>query len=126
MGTKRTMISLPDDLKERMEKSGAKVNWSAVARQAFEATLAEVEKPSWSEVSIQLFEEECAGDVVSMDQFVEDNSLALSMFMTNCKDGRHDDPQFRNWYQEMRDAAHETYVALENLQSVTNRYKSNE
>lgn len=124
MGTKRTMISLPDDLKERMQKAGQNVNWSAVARQAFEDTLSRIEKPSWSEVSIQLFENELAGDVVSMDQFVSDNSLALGTFMTNCKEGRHDDPSFRTWYQEMREAAHEAVVALENLQTIANRYRS--
>ena len=126
MGTKRTMISLPADLKERMEKSGDKVNWSAVARKAFEDTLAEVEQPCWSEVEIQVFNEELAGDVISMDQFVEDNNMALGCFMTNCKEGRHGDPQFRNWYQEMRMAAHEACMALENLQTVANRYSSEE
>ena len=123
MRTKRTMISLPDDLKERMEKAGSNVNWSAIARQAFEETLSRIEKPSWSEVSVQLFENECAGDVVSIDQFGSDVTLALGMFMTNCKEGRHDDPAFRNWYQEMRQAAHEAIVALENLQTIANRYK---
>ncbi len=120
------MISLPDDLKERMEKMGANINWSAVARKAFEEVMADVKKPSWFEVGIQLFEEECAGEDVSMDQFVQDNNLALGLFMVNCKEGRHDDPQFRNWYQEMRLAAHEASVALENLQTVASRYKSNQ
>ena len=66
MGTKRTMISLPDDLKERMEKAGSNINWSAIARQAFEETLSRIERPRWREVSIQLFENELAGDEVSI------------------------------------------------------------
>jgi hypothetical protein len=124
LGTKRAMISLPDDLKQRMEKAGSNVNWSAIARQAFEETLSRIETPTWSEVSIQLFDDEAASDVVSMDQYVIDNSLALGLFMTNCKEGRHDDAAFRNWYQEMREAAHATVVALEKLQSISNRYKT--
>lgn len=123
MGTKRTMISLPDDLKDRMEAAGTKVNWSAVARKAFEATLAEVQKPDWSEVSIQLFEDERAGHHTPMHQFVEDVNLSLSGFMAECKEARHDDPQFRNWYQEMRNAAHDVCIALEHLEHVTARYK---
>ena len=124
MNTRRTMISLPQDLKERMEKAGGKVNWSAVARRAFEQMLDEVEKPSWSEVTIQLHEKGLAGEIVSIDQFVEDTIATLGFFMTQCKEGRHDDPPFRNWYQEMRQGAHEAAMALENLQAIANRYKA--
>jgi hypothetical protein len=44
MGEKvyRTTISIPQDLKKRMEAVADQVNWSAVAARAFEAKLAEV------------------------------------------------------------------------------------
>src|SRR5205809_1051596 len=41
-GATRTNISLPRDLKARMDAVTEPVNWSAVAAQAFEAKLAEL------------------------------------------------------------------------------------
>ncbi len=40
----RTTISVPSDLKTRMEEAGDSINWSAVACRAFEQTLAEITK----------------------------------------------------------------------------------
>lgn len=40
--TSRTSISLPDDLKRRMDAVGARVNWSKVACLAFEQKLADI------------------------------------------------------------------------------------
>ena len=40
--TFRQNISLSVDLKRRMDKAGAEINWSAVAAQAFEVKLAEI------------------------------------------------------------------------------------
>src|SRR4051794_17293907 len=40
--TVRTTISVPAELKARMEAAAEQVNWSAVACQAFEAKLAEI------------------------------------------------------------------------------------
>jgi hypothetical protein len=40
----RTTISIPDALKRRMERATARVNWSAVAAEAFAAKLDELEK----------------------------------------------------------------------------------
>jgi hypothetical protein len=39
----RTTISIPQDLKERMDAAGEQVNWSAVAARAFEAKLLDIE-----------------------------------------------------------------------------------
>jgi hypothetical protein len=39
----RTSISIPAELKDRMESAPVRVNWSAVAARAFEAELAAVE-----------------------------------------------------------------------------------
>lgn len=123
MGTVRTMISLPAELKKRMDKLGGNVNWSAVARQAIEDTLAKVGKPAWSEVELQEFHNDCAGDVVPLHQYIEDVNTTLGCFATSCKDGRHDDPAFRDWYQAMRDAASHAMTALEQLQEVAAKYK---
>lgn len=41
-GSFRTTISIPQDLKRRMDKAGPDVNWSAIAATAFEAKLAEI------------------------------------------------------------------------------------
>lgn len=41
-GSYRTTISIPQDLKRRMDKAGPDVNWSAIAAAAFEAKLAEI------------------------------------------------------------------------------------
>src|SRR5260370_8114024 len=38
----RTTITIPSDLKARMDAIGEEVNWSAVASRAFEARLAEI------------------------------------------------------------------------------------
>ena len=40
-GYARTTITIPRDLKDRMESAGARVNWSAVASEAFENWLSE-------------------------------------------------------------------------------------
>src|SRR5262249_27023394 len=42
-GVVRTNISLPRELKARMDAAPSSVNWSAVAAQAFEAKLLELE-----------------------------------------------------------------------------------
>jgi hypothetical protein len=42
--SKRTTISIPPDLKARMDAVDEPVNWSAIACQAFEAKLAEITK----------------------------------------------------------------------------------
>jgi hypothetical protein len=39
----RTTISIPDDLKEQMDAIGDRVNWSAVAAQAFRAKVFEIQ-----------------------------------------------------------------------------------
>lgn len=39
---RRTTITVPTDLKERMQRAGGQVNWSAVACEAFEKKLAEI------------------------------------------------------------------------------------
>jgi hypothetical protein len=53
-GSYRTTISIPQDLKRRMDKAGRGVNWSAIAAMAFEAKLAEIagkkEKKSMQDV----------------------------------------------------------------------------
>jgi hypothetical protein len=41
-GSYRTTISIPQDLKRRMDKDGPDVNWSAIAATAFEVKLAEI------------------------------------------------------------------------------------
>ncbi len=41
-GTSRTSVSLPPETKERMDQVGDSVNWSSVARNAFEAKLADI------------------------------------------------------------------------------------
>src|SRR5690349_19928782 len=38
----RTTITVPADLKDRMDATGSSVNWSAVAARAFEVKLAEI------------------------------------------------------------------------------------
>jgi post-segregation antitoxin (ccd killing protein) len=55
--TTRTTISVPRDLKDRMDAVGVAVNWSAVACRAFERRVAEIEKrkaEDWREMSLAL------------------------------------------------------------------------
>src|SRR5688572_30579385 len=40
----RTTITIPGELKARMEEVGSRVNWSAIASQAFEFRLSELEQ----------------------------------------------------------------------------------
>ncbi len=123
MGTVRTMISLPSELKERMDSIKGDVNWSAVAREAIEQTLAKVEKPAWSEVELQEYRNGGAGDIVLLKQYLEDINATLGVFATSCKDGRHSDPAFRDWYQGMRDRASRAMTALEELQRFATKYE---
>lgn len=44
----RTTITIPGELKARMERVGSRVNWSAVASQAFESQLSELEEKELS------------------------------------------------------------------------------
>src|SRR5690242_4321225 len=56
--TVRTTISVPNDLKARMDACGEPVNWSAVACRAFEEKLAEITRrrgaKSMKEVAMRL------------------------------------------------------------------------
>lgn len=115
------MISLPTDLKKRMEKSGQNVNWSAVARQAFEDTLAAVNQGS-REVHIQVFESETAGAHVPINEYIDDVSLTLAHFMSAMREGRREKYPIGEWHQDMRIAAHEVNEALKNLQETCNRF----
>lgn len=86
----RTTISIPGDLKRRMDKAGDLVNWSAVASLAFEAKLGEIatkkEKKNMDDVIARLrkSKQETASDrykegVAIGEEWVKDHAEASEL-----------------------------------------------
>ena len=79
-------------------------------------------KPSLN-LGIQLWKDGLATqDVPTVAQWSADAIEALCNYMSNCKEAWHDDPDFADWYGELRCDAGGVIQALEQLQKTVQKY----
>jgi hypothetical protein len=82
-------------------------------------------KPEWITPAIQSFRDGISQEEgQSVTAWVHDAQLILGSLTQNCKEYRHDDPDFREWYTEIRNAASDVSVALDKLKEVVEKYSN--
>lgn len=80
-------------------------------------------RPEWAVPCLQFWSNGiCAGDGQDVVGWCIDRQSELGGLIGNAREGRHDDPAFREWYQEIKIAACAVHEHLENLSKVCGKY----